>query len=230
MNRALRYFGGKKNYLITFLVLMGIYFLSYLRNIYQYCAYIYLYCELFQFSQFIDIIDIILSILFETLLVLSVIGLWLSFKRKTFIIILSLLSLLIVIKEIFVILKYGLSNSIIIGLLYYVSCITVIILLRLRAKKKIIIAPFMIISFVMMSGIVSLVTNYIVFTIENDSKSNVFFDISSSIIYNIIPNLCLIAALVMLWIPLEKSLICPKCGRRNKKSAGFCGGCGSPLK
>lgn len=224
MNRALQYFGGKKGYLVSFIILMGIYTLSYLATLSRNFGF------LFQFPQIVTSIYIISIILFDTFLVLSVISLWLCFKRKTFIIILSLLSLSFVIERIFELFRYGFGYGTIIGLSYSVSCITVIILLRLRAKKKIIIAPFMIISFVMMSGIVSLVTNYIVFTIENDSKSNVFFDISSSIIYNIIPNLCLIAALVMLWIPLEKSLICPKCGRRNKKSAGFCGGCGSPLK
>lgn len=213
MNRALRYFGGKKNYLIPFLVLMGIYILSYLRNIYQ-------WCRLFQFSQYFAPIYIVSIILFETLLVLSVISLWLSFKRKSYIIILSLLSLSLVIKIIFGLLSYGFNYSTIIGLLNSVSCITVIILLRLRAKKKIIIAPFMIISFVMMSGLTS-------FDITHNI---IYYDIAGTIIYNIIPNLCLTAALVMLWIPLEKSLICPKCGRRNSKAAGFCGGCGSPLK
>lgn len=223
MNRALQYFGGKKGYLISFAVLMGIYTLSYLTTIYQYMG------ALFQFPKIVTSIYIISIILIETFLVLSVISLWLCFKRKTFIIILSLLSLSFVIR-IFTLFTYGFDYSTIIGLLYSVSCITVIILLRLRAKKKIFIAPFMIISFVMMSGIVSLVTGYIVFTIEHGSESNTYFDIAGSIIYGIIPNLFLIAALIILWIPLEKSLICPKCGRRNNKTAGFCGGCGSPLK
>lgn len=224
MNRALQYFGGKKGYLISFAVLMGIYTLNYLTTIYQYMG------ALFQFPKIVTSIYIISIILIETFLVLSVISLWLCFKRKTFIIILSLLSLSFVINRTFTLFTYGFDYSTIIGLLYSVSCITVIILLRLRAKKKIFIAPFMIISFVMMSGIVSLVTGYIVFTIEHGSESNTYFDIAGSIIYGIIPNLFLIAALIILWIPLEKSLICPKCGRRNNKTAGFCGGCGSPFK
>lgn len=224
MNRALQYFGGKKGYLISFVVLMGIYTLSYLVTISQYLVF------LFQFPQIVDSIHIVSNILIETFLVLSVISLWLCFKRKTFIIILSLLSLSFVINRIFTLFTYGFDYSTIIGLLYSVSCITVIILLRLRAKKKIFIAPFMIISFVMMSGIVSLVTDYIVFTIEYGSESNTYFDIAGSIRYGIIPELFLIAALIILWIPLEKSLICPKCGRRNNKTAGFCGGCGYKLK
>ena len=224
MNRALQYFGGKKGYLISFAVLMGIYTLNYLTTIYQYMG------ALFQFPQIDNSIYSISIILIETFLVLSVISLRLCFKRKTFIIILSLFSLSFVINGIFTLFTYGFDYSTIIDLLYSVSCITVIILLRLRAKKKIFIAPFMIISFVMMSGIVSLVTGYIVFTIEHGSESNTYFDIAGSIIYGIIPNLFLIAALIILWIPLEKSLICPKCGRRNNKTAGFCGGCGSPLK
>ena len=224
MNRALQYFGGKKGYLISFVVLMGIYTLRYLTTIYQYMG------ALFQFPQIVTSIYIISIILIETFLVLSVISLWLCFKRKTFIIILSLLSLSFVINRIFTLFKYGFDYSTIIGLLYSVSCITVIILLRLRAKKKIFIAPFMIISFVMMSGIVSLVIDYIVFTIEYGSESNTYFDIAGSIRYGIIPELFLIAALIILWIPLEKSLICPKCGRRNNKTAGFCGGCGAKLK
>ncbi len=224
MNRALQYFGGKKGYLISFVVLMGIYTLSYLVTISQYLVF------LFQFPQIVDSIHIVSNILIETFLVLSVISLWLCFKRKTFIIILSLLSLSFVINRIFTLFTYGFDYSTIIGLLYSVSCITVIILLRLRAKKKIFIAPFMIISFVMMSGIVSLVTDYIVFTIEYGSESNTYFDIAGSIRYGIIPELFLIAALIILWIPLEKSLICPKCGRRNNKTAGFCGGCGAKLK
>lgn len=228
MNRALQYFGGKKGYLISFVVLMGIYTLNYLTTIYQNIE------ALFQFPQIDNSIYIISIILIETFLVLSVISLWLCFKRKTFTIILSLLSLSFVINRTFTLFTYGFDYSTIIstiiGLLYPVSCITVIILLRLRAKKKIFIAPFMIISFVMMSRIVSLVTGYIVFTIEYGSESNTYFDIAGSIIYGIIPNLFLIAALIILWIPLEKSLICPKCGRRNNKTAGFCGGCGSPFK
>ncbi len=224
MNRALQYFGGKKGYLISFVVLMGIYTLSYLVTISQYLVF------LFQFPQIVDSIHIVSNILIETFLVLSVISLWLCFKRKTFIIILSLLSLSFVINRIFTLFTYGFDYSTIIGLLYSVSCITVIILLRLRAKKKIFIAPFMIISFVMMSGIVSLVIDYIVFTIEYGSESNTYFDIAGSIRYGIIPELFLIAALIILWIPLEKSLICPKCGRRNNKTAGFCGGCGAKLK
>ena len=224
MNRALQYFGGKKGYLISFVVLMGIYTLSYLVTISQYLVF------LFQFPQIVDSIHIVSNILIETFLVLSVISLWLCFKRKTFIIILSLLSLSFVINRIFTLFTYGFDYSTIIGLLYSVSCITVIILLRLRAKKKIFIAPFMIISFVMMSGIVSLVTDYIVFTIEYGSESNTYFDIAGCIRYGIIPELFLIATLIILWIPLEKSLICPKCGRRNNKTAGFCGGCGAKLK
>lgn len=212
---------------------MGIYTLNYLVTISSNLAL------LFQFPQIVDSIYVVSIILIETFLVLSVISLWLCFKRKTFTIILSLLSLSFVINRIFGLFIYGFDYSIIIGigllypvlrLLYPVSCITVIILLRLRAKKKIFIAPFMIISFVMMSGIVSLVTNCIVFTIEYGSESNTYFDIAGSIRYGIIPELFLIAALIILWIPLEKSLICPKCGRRNNKTAGFCGGCGAKLK
>lgn len=39
----------------------------------------------------------------------------------------------------------------------------------------------------------------------------------------------LIAAVVLLWIPLDKWVFCRKCGFRNVKVSGFCGGCGNKL-
>lgn len=39
-----------------------------------------------------------------------------------------------------------------------------------------------------------------------------------------------IAAAILLWIPLDKWVFCRKCGFRNVKASGFCGGCGNKLK
>lgn len=39
-----------------------------------------------------------------------------------------------------------------------------------------------------------------------------------------------IAVAILLWIPLDKSVYCNKCGFINVKNSSFCGGCGSRLK
>ena len=40
----------------------------------------------------------------------------------------------------------------------------------------------------------------------------------------------LLAAAILLWLPLDKSVCCRECGFRNVKTSHFCGGCGGKLK
>lgn len=40
----------------------------------------------------------------------------------------------------------------------------------------------------------------------------------------------LLAAAILLWLPLDKSVCCRECGFRNVKTSRFCGGCGGKLK
>lgn len=210
MNKALRYFGGKKEYFIPFIVLISIFTLNCLLKFYY-----------------------LNGLLFNALFLLSVVSLWLGFKRKAFIVITSFLvlsSLLNIVLQVHNMIEYEINAyeiiSVIIGALYHISCVLAIILLWLKANNKTKIKPYMMILFIPMSGIMT----FIMGIIESNNSEYMYFDMSYNLIFSLLPQLCLVGAFVLLWLPLEKFSVCPKCGHRNTKNSAFCGLCGSEIK
>ncbi len=233
MNRALRYFGGKKQYFIPFIVLLGVYAFNFLQTAFVNLGYV---LENIKYVPPADIIYNLSLYILGAIILLSVVCLWLGFRKKIFILTLSLLALVALLNTItyaIVLFRYEVSFyniiSIIVALLSCVSCVSVVILLRVKEYKDKNITPYMIISFSFMSNIIPLVIELIHFNVKYGNMGYTVFDISHRIVFDILPHLCLIAAFVFLWIPLIKFSICPKCRHRNTKSAGFCGKCGSKL-
>ena len=233
MNRALRYFGGKKHYFIPFITLFGIYTFNYLQTAFLNCGYI---IENSKYLSSADIIYYFSLYILGAIVLFAVVCLWLGFGKKVLIITLSLLALTALLNTVtyaILLFRYGVSFyniiSILVALLYYVACVSGVVFLRLKQYKEINNMPYMIASFAFMSNIIPLVIELIHFNVEYGNMGYTVFDISHRIVFDILPHLCLIAAFVFLWIPLNKFSICPKCRHRNTKSAGFCGKCGSKL-
>ena len=236
MNKALRYFGGKKKYYVPFFVLSGIYLLKDIVDYYT-IGKAFLNPYYMSIVSSGGILQNVFAFISETLFLLSIVSLWFSFKRKAFIIIISiygLSSLLDIIMGMHNFISYDyIILSVIIGVLYKISCILAVILLWLKANNKIKIKPYMMILFIPMSDIVS----FIMGIIESNNSDYMYFDmlynliyVTRNLIFSLLPQLCLVGAFVLLWLPLEKFSVCSKCGHRNTKNSAFCGLCGSKIK
>lgn len=233
MNRALNYFGGEKKYFIPFIVLFALYALLILNNI------IIIFNILSYNSSYLIKGVAILS--YDVISMLSIIALWLCVDKKIFFITYSLSVIAWVFiwaDDVYESIQYTIlldiqdvnpfgMPRIIAWIICDAASLVALLLLWMKENKKLnhIVVP-MVILFVLMSDLISNILN-----IKYCEFYGIIYSVDfQTIVYQILPCLLLIAVYIALWIPLNKFSICPKCSRRNNKTAGFCGGCGNKLK
>lgn len=228
MNIALRYFGGNKKYFMPFIVLFAAYALIELYLSFDRLPYFF--SSHYQYLIFGMISNIV------SLLLLAV--MWLFSDKRIFIAAYSITVLYNILRWVMTFTISDIANEIksffsenafrnrflfpqtVAEIVSCVAFLVAVLLIWLKSVGKIKrIAVFMVILFIPISGMIA--------NIMPDYDRIPGFRL---ILHDYLPGFLLIAVLIALWIPLNKFLICPKCGRRNNKVAGFCGGCGSPLK
>lgn len=214
MNIALRYFGGNKKYFIPFIVLFAAY------------ALIELYASFDSLILFLGLGSsypyLIFSMVSNIVSLILISVMWLCADKKIFIAALSLTALSYILHWVMMFTEITLSENYLPQTIAEIAgCaafLVAVLLLRLKSAGKIKrIAICMVILLILISGVITNVIGGHGIGLK-------------TILLEFLPGLLLIAVLVALWIPLNQFLICPKCGRRNNKTAGFCGGCGSPFK
>lgn len=211
MNIALRYFGGNKKYFIPFIVLFAAYALIELYASFDSLILFFSLGSTYQYLIFSMVSNIVSLILIAVM--------WLFSDKRIFIAAFSLTALSFILHRVMMFTE--ITNSLPQTVAEIAGCVAVLVavlLLRLKSAGKIKrIAICMVIMFILISGVITIVIGGHGIGLR-------------TILFDFLPRLLLIAVLASLWIPLNKFLICPKCGRRNNKTAGFCGGCGSPFK
>lgn len=199
MNRALSYFGGKKAMMIPFLVFLGLYSIE---TMLQNANYISI--DVFGLFPFLGVL-VFLAVLY---------GMWLRVSKKILVVGVCVSAALHAAFYLYVSSNFGGIKVFFCYLIYLIPHVMVIFLLTYQKKKS----PAMKEVFLVLD-VLTLLSQFI--------PSILLFHIVIPL--DVISSVILTGVMTFLWLPLEMFRICPSCGFRNDKNAGFCGGCGSRL-
>lgn len=210
MNRALYYFGGKKSLMIPFIIFLGLYSIATLRQAFFINEY-----SLFSF-------------LGELLFLAVLYGMWLRVSKNILVFGVCISAALRIAYFLYESRYIGGDYAFLCNLIYLIPNVTVIILLTYQKKKS----PAMKETFLVLDVLTFLSQFIPIILIYHDTMpSDVIYSLilNGWMTFDVIYGVIMAGVMTFLWIPLEMFRICPSCGFRNEKTAGFCGGCGSRL-